>query len=734
MLTLAVAIWWVYPDVSQTVARQGSPFYLEMEVMPEKSSWTQVYWRTTGRFREGFSAKKRLRATGRWERIALPIKGYPIEELRFDPVMTNGFFLVRDVRLRTLEGRTIAVFEATDLLPRQQIAAIEERSDGVIAILIEEVANDPFLSFALEYPLHATLGTGGIIFRVVGYILLGSLGGLLLIATLILFDPRRASTWAGILLTLWLIGLLTHVAYSLRLIVIPLPEAVGQILFLGIFAYPVVALCRLLAKKITRPRNPDSQPEALTPDPGQSVRRVFLLVGLGFGGLFSFLTPLYQSPDELIWFYRIYDISEGQVFPRLVEIENEDGEIEQKAGAFLPVPSIERHWIASDGGALPFQTDRHTTWETVRQSWHIPFDPEDRSFRSLADTLHSLPPYLAQATGVSLGRALGLPLTGQFYAGRLTNLLAIIGLGYLVLRLTPCLHWTFAVVLLNPLALFLTASHSHDPLVTVIVFLILAYLLRLREQDRLISPGQTGILLGLFLFLAISKFNYVVLLPLTLLLPWKKFPTPRVYLTHQLSVWGLTALVTLILLYIVQQLPSGDWGRPDIDRNDRLREVLADPLGNLGKILHTTRIYGPEYLRQLGGVLGWLDTDVGAPTRWAWATLLVMALGSDSGYTWKTRWQLWERAGCLALFFLAVLSILGIFLLTYTEDSYLLIEGVQGRYFLALIPILILILNWSQNWSAATRRWWQFTLTGLLLLVLLGTSHALYVRYWVPVW
>ena len=736
VLGVVVSIWWIYPDLSQLVARQGSPFYLEMEVLPEKSSWIQVYWRATGEYREGHSYRERLRATGRWQKIALPVKGYRIQELRFDPVMTDGFFQVRQLRLRTLEGRTIATFAAGDLLPLNQIEAIHEDANGIITILIEEEANDPYLAFAMEYPLHAPLGVAGIGARLVLYVILAALGSLLIFLTLVLFDPRRASTWAGLLITLWMVGLTTYWSHGIRLFIIPLPASVWQVFLLGLFSYPVVTLCRrvgarLKEKALSPPSGPENQPNSPV---ASRVAPVFVAVGLSFGSLFTFLSPMYQSPDELIWFYRIYDISEGNLLPRVIEEVKADGERERMAGAYLPIRSIENHWRATDGAALPFNMDRATNWETVRESWHLPFHEDRRQFRSLADTLHSLPPYLAQATGVALARSLGMPLTGQFYAGRLANLFLIIGLGYLVLRLTPCLHWTFAVVLLNPLALFLTASHSHDPLVTVLLLLILAYILRLREQERPIEKAQVANLVCLFVLVAISKFNYVILAPLTLLLPWAKFSRPATYFGSQAAIWGITAFITLLLLYIVSLLPSGDWGRPDIDRSERLGEVLADPLGNLGKLWGTIFFYGPEYLRQIGGVLGWLDTDVGAVVRWGWATLLAMAWAADSGYRWRNPLQAWERTGVLALAVLTFFSILAVFLLTWTVEGNLYVEGVQGRYFFALIPLLILALLWPQNWPAETRRWWFRATTVLLLLVLLGTSQAMYVRYWVPVW
>src|SRR6185369_10885035 len=123
-------------------------------------------------------------------------------------------------------------------------------------------------------------------------------------------------------------------------------------------------------------------------------------------------------------------------------------------------------------------------------------------------------PYLPQALAALVGRELRLPVLSLFYLCRLTNLLASLAIAWVAVRVAPLYRWLFALLALDPMALFLRSSLSADAPIDAVALLLVAAVLALavepagedpRARDRPAVRGLLGLLFGAVAFLALSK-------------------------------------------------------------------------------------------------------------------------------------------------------------------------------------------------------------------------------------
>jgi hypothetical protein len=182
----------------------------------------------------------------------------------------------------------------------------------------------------------------------------------------------------------------------------------------------------------------------------------FLVLILGaIGSLpLAILTPPFQAPDEVQHFYRAYQLSEFQL-----RAEVQDG----VAGGTLPssLPQLVKASVYTrDGIAYPATP---APFANTFQLKSIPLDPSARRFIAFPGSAFYSPlPYLPQAMGIAVGRAMGSGPLLLLYLGRLFNCLSALTLLCLTVHFAPFAKEAFILAGLLPMSLYLYASLSPD--------------------------------------------------------------------------------------------------------------------------------------------------------------------------------------------------------------------------------------------------------------------------------
>ena len=304
--------------------------------------------------------------------------------------------------------------------------------------------------------------------------------------------------------------------------------------------------------------------------------------------------------------------------------------------------------------------------------------------------------YLASALGIALGRLLHLGSIPVFYLGRMCNMALYIGLAYGAMRRIPFGKIVIFIVSLFPMTLHLCASYSYDCMIIGVSMLFVAEVLRMIYGDA-VRRGQLIFCAVLCFVLAPSKLVYTPLLFLVLLIPGAKlkgvFRRPAL-----LKVIWIAAGIAGLLIGQLGSLASyvdedaGSYiawaGEPGYSLNWVLHNIAKTVLIFLNTLIGQTDYY---ITTMLGGQLGWLQLHIPGYFYLLFALLFVLACLKKRQETDRLGFA--SKCWVLLLVLGSCALVLASMFLSWTPMSSDSILGVQGRYFLPLLPAVFLLLR-----------------------------------------
>ena len=413
----------------------------------------------------------------------------------------------------------------------------------------------------------------------------------------------------------------------------------------------------------------------------------FLIIGLIYGLGFLLATPAFQVPDEYEHFYRSLYVSEGHVIPE---------KLGNTSGVYVP-ESVQFTSDTVNDEWYNFLQDRDNK-TNLTSLLHLPFNSKNMVFEDIsriAVITYSPVPYLISAFAIDIGKLFNLAPLVLMYIGRLANLLAWVFLTYLAIKITPIHKWVFLMLSLIPMTLFEAASLSADSFLLGLSFLIIAIFFKYAfdENKKKIGFKDIYILGVLLLLLGLAKSNYILLLLLIFLIPSYKFGSRR----NRFLVTGSLFLVVGAVVGVWTLLVNGLYAPivPQVSISDQIMYILGDPLRFPYILINTFISRGLSYQFLFVGNF-WLDIPL--PTWWLGfylVTIIPVALLD------KNRINLIRKQKLISAltFFLNFLAACALVYITWTPVGQNVIDGIQGRYFIPIFPLLFLLLYKVRNFE-----------------------------------
>ena len=453
----------------------------------------------------------------------------------------------------------------------------------------------------------------------------------------------------------------------------------------------------------------------------------FIVMSAAFGPAIVLIHPPLRAPDEAAHFLRAYGVAQGDIVPSTVDGMG-------RKGIHLPAR------LAAD-----FQF-----FEEVRYR----VGARDLSYREVLSGFANRPtdisvhigapifvlytgsegyspiPYLPYVAAALIARAADLDFVNTLYLMRFAGFAAFTAIIAYAIALVPFFGWTFVAIAMLPAALYSRAVISADGASLAAAMMVVA--LSLRGAARITHHGVAE-----SLWMAACLLTKPPQIAFTLLALMQR------PMRESLARWRSIVLVTLpgVLLLafwlFVSAGDTGTWryaedqvGVRDFDPVWKLGYMLEHPGHFLSASLQTFDA-SVEIGKQMIGVLGWLDTTLQDWTYPVLGVLIFAALFASMELDGATR----RRVAIVALVaFLAYgLAVFLICYLAWTPISADRIHGVQGRYFIIVLPLVAIML------SALMRRLAPQSLSAIaaMLGAVIGgaaTIEALLRVDWQPVW
>lgn len=447
----------------------------------------------------------------------------------------------------------------------------------------------------------------------------------------------------------------------------------------------------------------------------------FIAFALTSGLLYGLVTPPLQAPDEWNHLYRAWAIADGRDEP-----VRRDGSV----GYMLPpeLPALAKELAEP----VVFNVQRHVEPAKIRAALHAPAASGERAFVATPATAYLTSTiYLPQAAGIALGRALELSPLACLYLARLANLLAGTLLVAFAIAAEPRRPWLMALVALAPMAGFLRASASPDVVTIGVAYWLTARIGSLAlVQGASLSYRDAVVLLGASALFTPMKVVYAPLALAAWLIPDAAFGSRGTAWRWRLAQLVAIALPAWLASATAKSLAVPFRNDVRVNPGEQLALVLDAPLDFATIALADLIEFGPRYVAQIVGQLGWLAVSL---PKWT-----IVGCAAAIAFVWwaETRETLPPRAW-LAVAAIVTAIVGGISLsqyLIWTGVGASTVDGVQGRYLLPVVPLAAWLLPLRGPRSTLPSRLVPAVAIAAVVMTTAVSLHEIVLRYYPGGW
>lgn len=446
---------------------------------------------------------------------------------------------------------------------------------------------------------------------------------------------------------------------------------------------------------------------------GKSLETVYLFAGTFLGILYLLVLPPLSAPDEISHFMGAYQLSSrmlgkdanavtGHVLVRPQDIWLEDvedcWEYEASEDGYLQ-PTAETTADSAYLGETLTEKTYKTIWQQGILGQRHPLAVQEDMGQSMI--LSPYPPvvttpvaYIPQAFGICLARLFHWNAIMLAYMGRLGNLLFFVAMTFFAMRRLPFGKEALFGVALLPMTLHLSASFSYDVMILGCMFYLTAVCLDLAYEKERVRAADVAVIAALMAAAGPCKLIYGVLMGLCLLIPVEKFGGWKPWALAAACVflaWGLSMTLIngqTIVSYATETENVVPWAQ---EEGYSLTLLLHRPL-QAARMFYQTFLWQAEYyhMTMIGAYLGNLDTVLDVPylvVAVFTVCLLCLAMKKPGE---RQVMSVGNRVWAAALCGLCGLAAMASMLIAWTPLSSQVISGVQGRYFLPFLPVLLI--------------------------------------------
>ncbi|WP_374622743.1 DUF2142 domain-containing protein [Devosia sp.] len=386
--------------------------------------------------------------------------------------------------------------------------------------------------------------------------------------------------------------------------------------------------------------------------------------------------PPFQGADEAAHLYRVEAFAQGVPVPYRIAEGVLGGPVD---------PSLREAVLLFED--VKFAPGVKVSAARLADAEARPWSGQPVAFPLTSSSLYSPALYAPLAGALALAKQLDLGILDSTKLVRLSNALVSAGLLLLAMALLDRGRTLAFALALLPMTVFVSSYATQDGLLFALSMLVVAILSRAWNENRSLAVGELAAATLILVCLATGKPPGLAFAGL--LLGYSRNPLPIRLLAVALvgaAFAGWTAVV-----YAGGPLHLNAVADPAA----QLAFLLADPLRVFAIAGATFATWGRFYVESFVGQLGWLDVFL--PPWYHLATQVMLGLAALGVVAGGVRLIRSGESLALATALLVLLAgsgmIFGSLYLGWTEVGKLIVNGVQGRYFLPFATLLVLIAD-----------------------------------------
>ena len=413
----------------------------------------------------------------------------------------------------------------------------------------------------------------------------------------------------------------------------------------------------------------------------RKIASAFAVMTFFIGCIYIFVLPPFTVPDESAHIVTVYSKSSKLLGK---EVTDEGGKViaDSNMGLYFireEYPTKESY-IRFVKGALGKNSDVITTKESLANPLNV---------KAVG--------YIPQIVGVSIARILKGSGEQILLIGRLFALLWYCFVMYFAIQIFPLNKMILFAVGLLPMTMQQVCSFSYDSVLLGLCFFLISYILWLIYTKEVVELKDVLILVCVVSGIVMIKYIYIPIIGLLLFIPKHKinFRVDRkkiaVSMFGMLSMFEIGSKMTLITEAAAKNMQI---------RSDGLYKYsIGYVISNLGDTLIVVTRTVFEKISffvesMIANPLGWVEIQLPNIIVLGFAIVLIFSAIPNHRSP-----KITKRMMVTAGFIVVIVSglVLAAMLISYTYVGADTILGVQGRYFLPVLPLVLLIVQGNKN-------------------------------------
>jgi len=425
--------------------------------------------------------------------------------------------------------------------------------------------------------------------------------------------------------------------------------------------------------------------------------------------LYGMIIPFAEPNDELCHWHKIYQISQGELVPQVT-----DG---------LPGTMVTEDVMLRS----PSEKDiRYSDFQTLFQKKIT--NTASYYLNTFTIAVYSPVGYIPQVLGTHFARLFTDNLAAVIYMARLFNIIFSLVILSITLKFLPYGKNIFILLLFSPEAISTFASLSCDAMTTSIIFLFIAYILRILHDKKPLTMKNIAIIGILGFIIALCKLVYFPIFLLILILPLSKILKNK---KHAILLGIITILVFIISIsWIKLATPAlnavtNKWTLAEnvtVYKYDfQTNYMFNNPLECIKLGLNTLDKNMSLYLSEIAGNHLWFAQEINKTflIPFIFWGVMIFILFADKDLS--ARFNKKQNIITLLIFSATSILIFVSLFIQYTPVYSISIDGIQGRYFIPLLPLLMLVLGGIKNKLTIKN---EFTITKVVFISAIIISYV----------
>lgn len=388
------------------------------------------------------------------------------------------------------------------------------------------------------------------------------------------------------------------------------------------------------------------------------VEKIFLALASTFAILFIVAMPITTGHDESIHALRAYEYTEGKFI-------NNGKEYFLEKGTFLAT-NYKRTYSEILNNMDQYTTNTNKIRVRYRVSTYSPVN------------------YLPEIMGILTAKMFTKNVIVHLYTARVFSSIICIALLYFAIKKIPFGKNLLFLLCIIPTTIEGIATISADGLLFSASMFFISYILYLTYNKEKINKKDIAILAIFSVIIALSKTVYITLIPFIFIIPKEKWKNIK----QKNIICFIIFIVALILDFLwykfgIQKEEISNIG------NDAILYILNSPIGYIQKIIYTIVLLFEKYLTEIFGATIEIN-EVIKISIFPYILFIMSIIVSIKGKN-KTEFKLYQKIIIIFIVVACMGVIFSALFIEWSRPNLEYIEGIQGRYFLPILPIIYMI-------------------------------------------